>query len=86
MRSAAFSIARGAAGEEAVVVVEVKASNPDRLPEIEREIRIQIGRTMGLPLADLVFVRRGKIPRTTSGKMQRGELRRLYLEGGLERL
>ena len=41
---------------------------------------------MGLPLADLVFVRRGRIPRTTSGKMQRGELRRRYLDGTLDRL
>jgi acyl-CoA synthetase (AMP-forming)/AMP-acid ligase II len=86
LRSAAFSVARGAAGEEAVVVVEVDGRDPDRLPEIEREIRIQIGRSMGLPLADLVFVRRGRIPRTTSGKMQRGELRQKYLDGSLERL
>ena len=86
LRSAAFSVARGAAGEEAVVVVEVAARDPDRLPEIEREIRIRIGRSMGLPLADLVFVRRGRIPRTTSGKMQRGELRQKYLDGSLERL
>jgi acyl-CoA synthetase (AMP-forming)/AMP-acid ligase II len=41
---------------------------------------------MGLPLADLVFVRRGRIPRTTSGKMQRNELRQRYLDGDLERL
>jgi acyl-CoA synthetase (AMP-forming)/AMP-acid ligase II len=41
---------------------------------------------MGLPLADLVFVRRGRIPRTTSGKMQRSELRQRYLDGDLERL
>jgi acyl-CoA synthetase (AMP-forming)/AMP-acid ligase II len=86
LRSAAFSVARGAAGEEAVVVVEADGRDPDRLPEIEREIRIQIGRSMGLPLADLVFVRRGRIPRTTSGKMQRGELRQKYLDGSLERL
>jgi acyl-CoA synthetase (AMP-forming)/AMP-acid ligase II len=86
MRSAAFSVARDATGEEAVVVVEVKGPDPDRLPEIEREIRIQVGRQMGLPLADLVFVRRGRIPRTTSGKMQRGELRQQYLDGALERV
>jgi acyl-CoA synthetase (AMP-forming)/AMP-acid ligase II len=86
LRSAAFSVARGAAGEEAIVVVEVDGRDPDRLPDLEREIRVQIGRSMGLPLADLVFVRRGRIPRTTSGKMQRGELRQKYLEGTLDRL
>ena len=86
LRSAAFSVARGAAGEQAVVVVEIADSDPERLAEIGREIRIRIGRAMGLPLADLAFVRRGRIPRTTSGKMQRGELRQRYLDGTLERL
>ncbi|PWB70825.1 MAG: hypothetical protein C3F15_13440 [Holophagae bacterium] len=86
LRSAAFSVARGAAGEQAVVVVETADGNPERLAKIGREIRVRIGRTMGLPLADLVFVRRGRIPRTTSGKMQRGELRQHYLNGTLERL
>jgi acyl-coenzyme A synthetase/AMP-(fatty) acid ligase len=79
-------VARGAAGKQAVVVVETADSDPRRLAEIGRDIRIRIGRTMGLPLADLVFVRRGRIPRTTSGKMQRGELRQRYLDGTLERL
>jgi len=86
LRSAAFSMTRGSAGEEAVVVVEVDHKDPDRMARIEREIRIRVGRAMGLPLADLVFVRRGRIPRTTSGKMQRGELRQRYLDGDLERL
>jgi acyl-CoA synthetase (AMP-forming)/AMP-acid ligase II len=86
LRSAACSVARGAAGEQAVVVVEIADSDPERLAEIGREIRIRIGRAMGLPLADLAFVRRGRIPRTTSGKMQRGELRQRYLDGTLERL
>ncbi len=86
LRSAAFSVARGAAGEQAVVVVEMAEADPARLAEIGREIRVRIGRSMGLPLADLVFVRRGRIPRTTSGKMQRSELRQRYLDGDLERL
>lgn len=86
MRSAAFSVARDAAGEQAVVVVEVSETEPDRLDAIARDIKIKIGRTMGLPVADLVFVRRGRIPRTTSGKMQRGELRQKYLDGTLERI
>lgn len=86
MRSAAFSIARGPGGEEAVMVVETTENDPEKLAGIGREIRIRIGRAMGLPVADMVFVRRGRIPRTTSGKMQRGELRERYLDGTLERL
>ena len=84
LRSAAFSVARGAAGEEVVVVVEAGTDDGERLAEIERAVRISIGRDLGLPIAEIAFVRRGRIPRTTSGKMQRGEVRRRYLDGTLE--
>ena len=84
MRSAAFSVARGAAGEEPVLVVEAGVGDIDRLDEIARDIKIQVGRALGLPIADVVFVRRGRIPRTTSGKMQRSEVRKRYIDGTLE--
>jgi fatty-acyl-CoA synthase len=84
MRSAAFSVARGREGEQAVLVVEVADREPTRLASIEQEIRVKVARTLALPIADLRFVRRGRIPRTSSGKMQRHELRRMYLEGTLE--
>ena len=83
-RSAAFSVARGAAGEEPVLVVEADPGELDRLDQTAREIKIQVGRALGLPLADVVFVRRGRIPRTTSGKMQRSEVRKRYVDGTLE--
>ncbi|MBI3830704.1 MAG: AMP-binding protein [Planctomycetes bacterium] len=85
-RAAAFSVATGAEGEQAILVVEVEARNPGGLPALEHEIRSRIGRTLGLPLAEVVFVRRGAIPKTTSGKVQRAELRQRYLEGKIERL
>ncbi len=85
-RAGAFSVARGETGEEAVLAVEVSEREPAALAEVERRVRVAVGRELGLPLADVVLVRRGRIPKTTSGKLQRGELRRLYLEGGLERL
>ncbi len=83
VRSAAFSVARGAEGEQAVLVVESAATDPEILATLGREIRVRIGRELGLPVADLVFVRRGRIPRTSSGKMQRRELRAMYLDGTL---
>lgn len=86
LRSGTFSVARGAEGEEAVVVAEVNPRDRDKLGEMGREIRLRIGRTLSLPIADLVFVRRGRIPKTTSGKVQRRELRDLYLRGELDRL
>jgi nonribosomal peptide synthetase protein BlmVI len=54
------------------------------LDTIARAIKVQVGRALGLPLADVVFVRRGRIPRTTSGKMQRQEVRKRYIDGKLE--
>jgi len=85
-RSAAFSIASSAEGEEAVMVVELSDTDREKMDAMAQEIRSQIGRRLGLPIADLVFVRRGQIPRTTSGKMQRNELRRRYLDRALHRL
>jgi len=79
-RSAAFSVARGHEGEEAVLVVEISDRDPAKLRDMEQEIRSRIGRHLGLPLADVLFVRRGSIPRTTSGKMKRNEIRRHYLD------
>jgi len=86
MRSGAFSVARGAQGEEAVLVVETQERDPARRDAMARAIRVGVGRQLSLPLADLVFVRRGRIPKTTSGKVQRRQLRAMYLERTLERL
>ncbi|MDY7092332.1 MAG: fatty acyl-AMP ligase [Acidobacteriota bacterium] len=85
-RCGAFSIARSGAGEEPVLVLEVDSRSQENLEELEREIRQRIGRALSLPLADLVFVRRGKIPKTTSGKVQRRQLRQQYLDDELEAL
>ncbi len=86
VRAGAFSVAAGAAGEEAVVVVEARDIDPAHLGALGREIRESIGRSLSLALADLVFVRRGRLPRTTSGKIKRRQLREQYLQGKLERL
>ena len=86
LRTGAFSVARGAAGEEPVVVVEVGERDPEKLKQLSHGIKKRIGRALSLPVADLVFVRRGKIPKTTSGKVQRRALREQYLNGELERL
>ena len=78
--------AGGAAGEEVVLVVEIDHRERGSLEDLGREIRQRIGRTLSLPVADLVFVRRGRIPKTTSGKVRRRELRDRYLRGELEKL
>jgi acyl-CoA synthetase (AMP-forming)/AMP-acid ligase II len=86
IRSGAFSITHGADGEQAVLVGEATTRDPEALAAMAHEIRSLVGRQVGLPLADLIFVRRGRLPKTTSGKVQRRQLRARYLEGTLDRL
>lgn len=84
-RSAAIPVA-GKEGERAVLVVELAPNQRDRLDELEPAIRSAVGRSLGLPLAEVAFVARGRIPRTTSGKLQRRKLRQDYERGEVERL
>lgn len=83
LRSGAFSVSHGAKGEEAVVVVETQERDDDKVDDQKRDIRLEVSKGLGLVLADVVFVRRGRIPKTSSGKVQRRELRRMYLDGEL---
>ncbi|HVS66000.1 MAG TPA: AMP-binding protein [Thermoanaerobaculia bacterium] len=84
-RSAAFSVP-AANGEQAVLVLESSSDDPEALAGLRREVASTIGRALSIPLADLVLVRRGAIPRTSSGKVQRGAVREAYLRGTIERL
>ncbi|MDA0348773.1 MAG: AMP-binding protein [Verrucomicrobia bacterium] len=85
-RSGAFSILDNTNGEEPVLVVETSITNLEEMKELDEKIRSRIGRSMSLILADLVFIRRGQLPKTTSGKIQRGILKEDYLQGKLDRL
>ena len=85
-RAGAFSVDGGREGERPVLVVETGERDPDALQALGRDIRLEVGHALSLTLADVAFVRRGKIPKTTSGKVQRRELKRRYLSGELERL
>jgi acyl-CoA synthetase (AMP-forming)/AMP-acid ligase II len=85
-RAGAFSIESAEAGEEPVVVVEVPDPGAGGLEGLERAVRTRVGQELGLPLADVLLVKRGAVPKTTSGKVRRRELRRRYLAGELTRL
>ena len=85
-RCGAFSVSHGAAGEEAVVVIETASKEAGALRNLEREVRLRVAHDLKLTLSDVAFVRRGKIPKTTSGKVKRRRLAQLYSEGALERL
>lgn len=85
-RTAAFSISREHSGEEIALVVETHLTEILDLQRLEHSIRSRIGRGLSLPVAELLFVRRGVIPRTSSGKIQRGKIKQLFLEGAIEKL
>ncbi|MCH6256902.1 AMP-binding protein [Puniceicoccaceae bacterium K14] len=85
-RIAAFSVHRPNIGEEIVLVVETNESDAETLKGLDRAIKTRIGRAMSLPVFDLAFVRRGAIPRTSSGKIQRGKIKEDYLNQKVERV
>ena len=85
-RTAAFSVSHEEVGEEIVMVVETNVTDSEKLGELDHAIRSRIGRAMSLPVHDLVFVRRGRIPRTSSGKIQRTKIKSDYISGAIERL
>ncbi len=85
-RTGAFAVPAASGTEAAVLVIEVDPESGPDLDGITADVRRRIGRDMGLPLADVAFVRRGEIPKTSSGKVKRGELRRRYLAREIARL
>ena len=83
---AAAAFSAGIDGEERLVVlVEAEpallAAGEAELEVTLRELRQEITRHHGLTAHDLVLVRRGTLPRTTSGKIRRGACRERYLRG-----
>lgn len=83
LRSGAFSVAHGGQGEQAVVVLESTERDPERQAVIARDVKLRVSEGLGMLLSEVVLVRRGTIPKTTSGKVQRRALKELYLRGGL---
>jgi amino acid adenylation domain-containing protein len=85
---AAFSVEQH--GEESVVVVhEVErraGSLSSSLGEIADAVRRAVAEEHGVRVADVVLLRAGTIPKTSSGKIRRRECRALYLAGDLEAL
>jgi fatty-acyl-CoA synthase len=69
-----------------VLIVETSLTDLEEMKILEEQIRSRIGRVMSLVLADCVFIRRGQLPKTSSGKIKRGSLKEDYLNGKIERL
>ncbi|GAB6039852.1 non-ribosomal peptide synthetase [Endothiovibrio diazotrophicus] len=82
--SAAFSVDDGA-GEQLVVVVERKRYFDDSVgyPQVLERVREEIAVLHGIDVAEILVIKTGTIPKTSSGKIQRAACRDLYLRGEL---
>lgn len=79
--SAVFSVTDDHGAESVIAVVGARpGADPDGL---RTEVEATVRRIFGFSLDDVVIVRRGQLPRTSSGKLQRTKIRDLYLSGGL---
>ncbi|MBF6240918.1 HAD-IIIC family phosphatase [Nocardia otitidiscaviarum] len=80
---AAFSVEFAAAGEQPVVVAEVRGEDADELAVIEAAVRGAVATEHGLTLANVMLLRPGTIFKTSSGKIQRAACRAAYASGEL---
>lgn len=69
--------------EQLVVVHEVRAPHADteRLRALARRVQALVGQDFDVPAGNILLVRPGTLRRTTSGKIQRTLMRRLFLQG-----
>lgn len=86
---AAFSIdADGSGTEQLCLVHEVEREALRRIdrPAILRAVRAAIANRHDVQLVDLVLIRPGELPKTTSGKTRRRACRELHAAGGFQAL
>ena len=81
-RTAVFSYLSDDGAEQTVAVVETRARASD-LQQLRADITTAVRQAFTFNLTDVVFLSRGGIPRTTSGKRQRDLLRRRYMANEL---
>jgi len=74
--------------ETLVIVQEIERTERNRIDpaEITHLIREGVADQHELFARQIVLIRPGTLPKTTSGKIQRGLTRKLWLEGGLDTL
>ncbi|KUJ69524.1 hypothetical protein ACZ90_11120 [Streptomyces albus subsp. albus] len=77
-----------AGGEERLVILQEVTGLPDppATSRILAAIRARLAAEHGLRAEHIVLLRRGSIPKTSSGKLQRVGALREFLDGGLKRL
>jgi acyl-CoA synthetase (AMP-forming)/AMP-acid ligase II len=85
LTAAAFPAGGGVDGERLVLVVEAErellAGEETARKAVTESVRQEVARAHGLDVHEVLLTRRGRIPRTTSGKLRRGACRDEYLRG-----
>lgn len=76
----------GAAGEQAIVVAELDPRRPRSRDDVAKDVVASVSAANQLALGEVVLVPKGAIPKTSSGKVQRGLVKQAYLRGDLARL
>jgi fatty-acyl-CoA synthase len=79
----AFSIP-GEDTEQLIVVAECE--NPHRAQTLPQAVRRAVLEQTGLAPRDVVIVHPWSLPKTSSGKLQRSQVKKLYLENALQRV
>ncbi len=67
-------------GEGLVLFVETRETEPEARDELVARVRFAVSNGLGVTPRDVILVRRGKLPRTSSGKLQRGSIGLPYTE------
>lgn len=76
-----FSAPDTGRGREAVIaVVAAGTTDPDQRRRIQLDVAARVRENFGFSLDEVVLMPRGSIPRTTSGKIRRLDVRDRYLE------
>jgi acyl-CoA synthetase (AMP-forming)/AMP-acid ligase II len=85
-RVVAIGIPNAQEGTEQLVILCEQPREKLALPlaEWQRTIQIHVGKRTGILPAQVLILPRNAIPRTTSGKLQRGLMRKLVMEGQIE--
>jgi fatty-acyl-CoA synthase len=80
----AFAVRNPVSGtEDILLVAEVGSSVPLDNPDLIERIRGGVRNSLNIALRDVVLVKRGSVPKTSSGKLRRDECRTRYQTGRL---
>lgn len=72
--------------QEVVIVSEVREPAEQSFELISEEIKEKVSLQLGVQVSDIVFVRKGTLSKTSSGKRRHLHYRQLYLDGKLDSL